>query len=196
MERFYLEVPSISRKEEAIEFINEFYKENSPINGTGGLQRYLDDYEGWLKKLESDYNRIADEDKVPARTFFLVRSNDNKIIGCINIRLALNEKLRNSSGNIGYCIRPSERGKGYNKINLYLGLEICKEYGLDRVLLDAVDSNIASWKTMEDLGGVKINERYSEEDQETLRFYEIDVNNSLESNFNIYEKFIEHNKKL
>ena len=44
----------------------------------------------------------------------------------INIRLALNESLKKYGGNIGYCIRPVERGKGYNKINLYLGLKICQ----------------------------------------------------------------------
>ena len=37
----------------------------------------------------------------------------------INIRLALNERPRRFGGNIGFSIRPSERGKGCNKINLY-----------------------------------------------------------------------------
>ena len=46
MERFYFEAPSISRKEDAIEYINEFYEYDSDINGSGGLHRYLDDYEG------------------------------------------------------------------------------------------------------------------------------------------------------
>ena len=57
MEKFYLEEPCIKRKKEAIEFINEFYTYNSKINGTGGLQRFLDNYEGWLEKLEKDYKR-------------------------------------------------------------------------------------------------------------------------------------------
>ena len=43
MEKFYFEEPNINRKEEAIEYINEFYNYKSDINGTGGLQRYLDD---------------------------------------------------------------------------------------------------------------------------------------------------------
>ncbi|MGN1338050.1 MAG: hypothetical protein ACI4WW_06215 [Candidatus Coprovivens sp.] len=42
--------PTIEYKEKAIEYIEEFYKYNSPINGTGGLDRYLDNYEEWLKK--------------------------------------------------------------------------------------------------------------------------------------------------
>lgn len=34
------------------------FKFNSDINGTGGLQRFLDNYEGWLDKLQEDYTRI------------------------------------------------------------------------------------------------------------------------------------------
>lgn len=73
MEKFYFEEPSLKRKDDAIDYINEFYEYKSNINGTGGLQRYLDNYNGWLEKLEEDYNRIPNEVKVPARTYFLVR---------------------------------------------------------------------------------------------------------------------------
>ena len=54
MEKFYLEEPTLERKNDAIEYINEFYKFNSNLNGTHGLQRYLDNYESWLDKLEED----------------------------------------------------------------------------------------------------------------------------------------------
>ena len=94
MEKFYFEEPNISRKEDALSYINEFYEYNSEINGVGGLHRYLDDYEGWLKKLEEDYTRIPNEEKVPAKTYFLIRESDSRIVGMINIRLALNENLK------------------------------------------------------------------------------------------------------
>jgi len=54
VEKFYFEEPTIQRKREAMEFMREFYEYHSEINGTGGLQRYLDNYEGWLEKLEKD----------------------------------------------------------------------------------------------------------------------------------------------
>lgn len=192
MEKFYYEVPSIKRKKEAIAFINEFYKFKSDINGTGGLQRFLDNYEGWLEKLEEDYKRIPNEEKVPARTYFLIRSNDNKIIGMINIRLALNERLKKYGGHIGYSIRPTERGKGYNKINLYLGLKVCQKHGIDKVLMDADNDNPASWKTMEALGGVNIREFYDDENAHCIvKDYEINVNESIRNNSIIYEPMIE-----
>ena len=53
MERFYFEVPSIERKEEAIDYIKEFRAYQSNIR-SGGLPRYLDNYEEWLFQLEED----------------------------------------------------------------------------------------------------------------------------------------------
>ena len=68
MEKLKYEVPNIYRKEDAISYIKEFIEYGSEINGVGGLDRYLDNYEGWLLKLEEDYIRIPSEEKVPART--------------------------------------------------------------------------------------------------------------------------------
>ena len=190
--KFKYEVPYIKRKQEAIEYINEFYEYNSNINGVGGLYRYMDNYEGWLEKLEEDYTREVTEEKVPARTFFLIRIDDNKIVGMANIRTKLNKKLFDFGGNIGYSIRPTERKKGYNKINLYLALKVCKKYGIKEALLDADKENIASWKTMEALGGNLCSEEKSEmEGHDIVRFYSIDVNESLEKYKDIYEPIIE-----
>lgn len=190
-QKYYFEVPGIDRKEDAIAYINEFYEYKSDINGSGGLHRFLDNYEGWLDKLEKDYHRVPDENRVPSRTYFLVRSSDSRIVGMINIRLALNEQLKKSGGNIGYSIRPTERGKGYNKINLYLGLKVCRKYGIETVLMDADTDNPASWKTMEALGGKMIREFYDEENSHCMvRDYEIDVNESLDNVSCVYEPLV------
>lgn len=191
MEKFKFVVPTIEWKQKAIDFINEFYKYNSNINGTGGLQRYLDNYEGWLEKLEEDYNRQPSEEKVPARTYFFVRESDNKIIGMINIRLALNECLKKYGGHIGYSIRPTERGNGYNKINLYLGLKVCKENGIEEVFMDADKDNPASWKTIESLGGKNIREYFEDEfDHCIVKDYIINVKTAIDSNKDKYEQYI------
>ena len=182
MEQFYFEVPGPQRKEDAIAFIREFREYGSEINGTGGLHRYLDDYAGWLEKLNADYIREPSEEKVPARTYFLVRQGDRRIIGMINIRLALNERLRRYGGHIGYSIRPTERGKGYNNINLYLGLKVCRKYGIERIFMDADLENPASWKTMEAFGGVRIREYYDDVNAHcTVVDYNIDVSRALDS---------------
>lgn len=46
MEKLYFDVPSIERKNNAIEYINEYYEYKSDINGSGDLHRYFDNYEG------------------------------------------------------------------------------------------------------------------------------------------------------
>ena len=196
MEKFYLEVPSIKRKNDAIEYIEEHYKYKSNINGCGSLDDYIDNYEYWLQKLKEDYKREPNEEKVPSRTYFLIRENDNKIIGMINIRLTLNERLSKFGGHIGYGIRPTERGKGYNKINLYLGLKVCDEYGIDKVFLDADLNNEASWKTMEALGGIRVKEYY--EDiyiNGTVVDYIINVKNALKTYKKTYEQYTKVLKK-
>jgi len=194
VEKFYFEEPTIQRKREAMEFMREFYEYHSEINGTGGLQRYLDNYEGWLEKLEKDKNTIPNEERVPAKTYFLIRSNDNKIIGMSNIRLVLNEKLKKYGGHIGYCIRPTERGKGYNKINLYLALKVCQENGIEKVQMDADKDNPASWRTMEALDGIMIREFYDNENTKSIvKAYEIQVNASIKHHEELYEAMLEKN---
>lgn len=191
MEKFYFEIPGISRKEDAIDYIREFLEYGSEINGAGGLHRFLDDYEGWLKKLDLDYIQVPNEERVPARTYFLVRESDSRIVGMINIRLALNERLSHYGGHIGYSIRPTERGKGYNNINLYLGLKVCRKYGIERIFMDADLENPASWKTMEAFGGVRIREYYDDVNAHcTVVDYNIDVSRALDSHPEYEERII------
>ena len=191
MEKLRFEIPSIERKEDALEYIKEFKEYNSEINGVGGLDRYFDNYEGWLVKLENDYNIIPNEERVPGITYFLVRENDNKIVGMINIRLSLNERLKKYGGHIGYSIRPTERRKGYNKINLYLALEVCKKHGIKEVLLDCDKSNLGSAKTMQALGGKLVKEYFDDEFSNCIvQDYIIDVDKALEDYKDIYYPMI------
>jgi predicted acetyltransferase len=46
---------------------------------------------------------------VPDSTYWLLRGEDNKILGVVNIRHELTGPLLNAGGHIGNGIRPSER---------------------------------------------------------------------------------------
>lgn len=181
MDDFKLEYPTIERKNDVIDFINEFYKKNSNINGTGDLDRYLKEftYEEWLEKVDQDYKN-PDEGRVPDLTYFFIRKQDNKIVGMINIRLALNEYLRNYAGHIGYSIRPKERGKGYSKYNLYLALKVCKEHNIKEALLFCRKNNMPSVKTIQSLNGELNREFYNDEENANFQEYVIDVEKALE----------------
>ena len=126
-ERFYFERPSAARKAEIIEYLTEFAAAGSEINGSGSLDRILS---GWtfeqaLERCLSMENKEYAEkmNRCPGKTFLLIRENDNRIVGTVNVRWDLNEEMLRFGGHIGYGIRPSERRKGYNKINLYLALK-------------------------------------------------------------------------
>lgn len=191
MEKLKHVVPTKEYEKQAIEYINELYEYNSHINGVGGLHRYLDDYDGWLLKLEEDRNMVPNEERVPAETFFLVRESDNKIVGMINIRLILNEHLKKFGGHIGYSIRPTERQKGYNKINLYLGLLCCKKHGIKEVLIDCDKENLGSAKTIKALGGILIREYYDDVNAHcTVQDYVINVEESINKYKKVYEEKI------
>lgn len=162
--------------------MKEFKDHTSLVAGSSFLDEKVDNYEDWLEFLSRIKNAPNEERLCPNRQYFLIRENDNKIIGLINIRYDLNEWMLKYGGNIGYCIRPTERRKGYNKINLFLALEKCQELGIKEVLIVTDDDNVASIKTIESLGGILDNKITSEEGSGLIRRYYINVDESLSSN--------------
>lgn len=183
--KFYLETPTIERKEDALEYLNEFVEFGSDINGSGGLDKCLNGmtYEEWLDRLDkmSDADYAASIGKCPGKTFFFVNEEDKRIIGMINIRYNLSEAMLKFGGHIGYGIRPTERRKGYNKINLYLGLlKAREEFGLDRVMLDCSVTNLGSDGTIRALGGVLEKCEMDPNDNTLTNAYWIDVDDSIE----------------
>lgn len=195
IETFYLETPSLERKDEIIDYINEFIEYKSDINGMEALTRILYGYtfeESLNMCLNMQYEEYAKiHGRCQYKTFLLIRKNDNKIIGTINIRWNLSEEMKKFAGNIGYAIRPTERRKGYNKINLYLGLIEAKKVGLDRVMLDCEAKNLASSKTMEALGGKLERTEIDPSDGILTSVYWIEIDESLEKYKDEYANFID-----
>ena len=194
MERFYFERPSAARKEAIIEYINEFAAFHSDIHGTGSLDRILEGYsfeqalERCLRMERKDYAESVG--RCPGKTFLLIRENDDRIVGSINVRWDLNREMLRFGGHIGYGIRPTERRKGYNKINLYLGLKEARKVGLKKVMIDCAASNIGSDATIKALGGVLERCEKDPSDGELTNVYWIDVDGSLEKYGSIYEQWI------
>ncbi len=168
--------PTIEYKERAIDFINEFYEYGSEINGSGSLDRYLREstYEAWLTKVLSDVDIANIESpRVPKLTYFYVREEDEKIVGMVNIRLALNDFLRTEGGHIGYGIRPTERRKQYATGMLQAALGVCDTIGIKEVLLTCDKENPASAGVIKNCGGEFDAEFYSETFGETIQRYVI-----------------------
>ncbi len=160
--RLKLVRPRLKHSREAEAFAREFKGRGETLHGAAGLGEYPGYYLGWIKKLDDDRTREADQERVPAETFFLVKEVRNprrpggkleKIIGIVNIRLELNNKLRLYGGHIGYSIRATERRHGYGKIMLYLALKFCAERQMEAVRIDCDSNNLASERTILALGG-------------------------------------------
>ena len=168
--------PNLSYKDKATDYIREFYEYGSEINGTCGLDRFLREstYEAWLEKLVRDMDLAnIPESRVPGLTYFYVREADDRIVGMINIRLALNEFLRNEGGHIGYSVRPTERRRHYGTDMLNAGLKVCGVIGIREVLVSCDKENAASAGVIKNCGGELQREFYSEAFHETVQMYAI-----------------------
>jgi len=200
MEKFYYEKPSLERKNEIIEYLNEFIEYKSNINGTGSLDKIFEGYtfeQALSRCLNMENNEYALKNgRCPGKTFLLIRQSDNKIVGTINVRWNLNQKLLNFGGHIGYGIRPTERRKGYNKINLYLGIIEAQKLGLEKVMLDCDVNNIGSDKTLKALGGTLTRTEVDPSDGTLTNVYWFDVEKTINKYKDIYEPNIYINTSI
>lgn len=193
MEKLFLEVPTINRKQEALDYLKETKEYNSEFNGTGSMDSCLEGltYEEWLIELEKRKNTeyLNKINRLHSNTYFVVRENDNKIIGMINVRYNISEdKLKTWASHIGYGIRPTERKKGYAKIALYLALLEEQKLGEKDVRLECTVDNIGSNKTILSLGGVLEKTELDVYDNKMTNYYWIDVQDSLDKYYKVYKE--------
>ena len=85
--------------------------------------------------------------QVPQTLYWLLI--DGRPVGIGKLRSYLNDRLLKSGGHIGYCIRPTERGKGYGNTILAELLRQAHEKGIKDALLTCDEANIPSRKTIE-----------------------------------------------
>lgn len=194
MEKFYLEIPSIQRKDDIVDYINEFVVYNSDLNGMGSLDKILDGltFEEALTRCLNMQNEeyARSMHRAQTKTFLLIRENDNSLIGTISVRWNLPKEMAPFGGNIGYGIRPTERRKGYNKINLYLGIIEARKVGLSKIILSCDVDNLGSSKTMEALGGKLEKTEVDPEDGILTSIYSFNVSETIEKYKSKFENYI------
>ena len=154
MEKIILMRPTAEYAEQIIECKKEYLAANSSMDGCGHLRRTDDamEYIEWCAIAENPETCPAS--RVPATQFMLVRKEDNKVLGFLQVRHRFNDYLSKFGGHIGYSVRPSERRRGYAKEMLRMALPFCREIVLDKVLITCIDGNIGSEKTILANGGV------------------------------------------
>ena len=88
--------PTKEYKKEVEEYLQEFLDNGeNEIAGDGGLDR-IRDFDRWLEKVQNDLSvDTIDKDRIPATLYLTIRKSDRKIVGNLQIRHFLNEKLLN-----------------------------------------------------------------------------------------------------
>lgn len=164
--------PTVELEHEYFDMIKEWKaQEDKLIPWVLGFD--ASDFPALIKKLENFSNGIdLQEGLVEHSTYWLI-NDDNRILGAVNIRHRLNEKLLQNSGHIGYGIRPSERRKGNASEALRQALNIVRSMGIYSALVVCDKDNIGSAKTIQKNGGVLENE--VEKDGELMQRYWIDI---------------------
>lgn len=143
--------PNSGDSVEIMAFKQEFQDYHSGMDGTGILFR--SNAEEWLEYNQQMEARDA-PNRVPCLQYGLFQRDTGKLLGLIQVRLELMGYLVDFGGHIGYCVRPTERRKGYAKEMLLLALELCRQEGLGKVLVTCLEDNIGSARTIEACGGV------------------------------------------
>uniref|UniRef100_UPI00403F8378 GNAT family N-acetyltransferase n=1 Tax=Paenibacillus sp. FSL H8-0332 TaxID=2954742 RepID=UPI00403F8378 len=126
------------------------------------------DFEGMVQSLRGHASGVNIPDGwVSSSTFWLV-TTDKRVVGAVNIRHRLTERLLYSGGHIGYGIVPSARRQGYGSELLKQALLKAGELGIEQALVVCDAINTASERTIRRNGGIEDSE-YIEEDGNVIR---------------------------
>ena len=159
----YLAVPGRKHRQAWKELLRAFGQDGARRCATYGDVKT---YGKFLRKCRHyAQGRHIPKHHVPGSKFFLMeegseKNRSAKILGVIDIRHRLNDDLLNNpGGHIGYAVAPGERRRGYATQQLRLALAICREMGMDRVLITCQKANIASARVIQKNGGALEDER-------------------------------------
>jgi predicted acetyltransferase len=162
--------PTLSLKDDFYSLAEEFLAE-----GDQRYQEVIRDFEGFIQLCSDEaVGRNLAPGRVPQSTFWLVL-DEHRILGCCRLRHTLNAFLEELGGHIGYDVRPSERRRGYGTLLLRLTLDKARDLGLKRVLVTADSPNVASWRIIENNGGILHGEELSQHTGQLLRKYWIEL---------------------
>ncbi len=153
------------------EYRQEFLVSGDSMDGCSNLRRFenMADWYDWIRKAE--HAATCPAGWVPDTQYICVRTQDGRIVGMLDIRHKLNEACLNLFGNIGYSVRSSERRKGYATAMLAMAKDICRNMGMEKILVSCHKENTASAQTIQKNGGVLENEVVDHRNGEVLQRY-------------------------
>ncbi|MEJ2511563.1 MAG: GNAT family N-acetyltransferase [Anaerolineales bacterium] len=99
---------------------------------------------------------IPEKGFVPAYNFSMVHTTSKEIMGNIDLRVGLTEKLKEYGGHIGYEVFEPYRGHRYAARSCSLLFPFLRKLGINPVVITCDPNNLPSKKTIESLGAVLI----------------------------------------
>ena len=172
--KFRLVKPDIEFMQSYIDLVHAF-QENNEALVPFVLKENFQDFPAMIDRLNQYSKGIGIEDTfVPHTTYWLVNQSE-RLLGVINLRLQLTDRLKQIGGNIGFGIKPGERGKGYAKLILKFGLLKLKKAGLDHALVTCDKSNFASRAVIEANRGVLESEAVFEDHNDVVLRFKIEL---------------------
>ena len=147
---------------------NIFNKDFYYIDGENIELRLIDTYEG-------------EDGALPFYWWDIVLKPNNVAVGKISFRIGHNYHSY-YNGNIGYEVDEEYRGHHYSLLACQLVLKVAQYHKMDKIYLTCDYDNIASYKTIEKLGAVLVEEVlppkdyiFYDEEMEIHRIYELKI---------------------
>ncbi|MCR5066570.1 MAG: GNAT family N-acetyltransferase [Erysipelotrichaceae bacterium] len=169
----YLEyrLPELSDQDVLEEYIREHHDHGEQsLSASHGLTST--DFADWVSMTR--HNAFEGNAEWGTSLLYLCFSKD-RLVGLLSIRPELPEELRNRYGDIGYGVRPSERNKGYATEMLKQGLAVCRQKGMNEVIVGCLKDNEASAATIRKNGGLLIAENENYKPGRICQYYSIRI---------------------
>lgn len=170
--------PTIEFDKQIRAYRKEFLDCCDQLEGTTRL-KYYDDPQDWIAFLNKHKDPATlPKGRVQLTQYMVVREEDQKIVGMVDIRHFLNEYLEKYGGHIGFSVAPSERHKGYATQILEMALQKCQTLGINKVLLVCNKGNEGSKRIILKNGGTFESVVYDSDEGVYVERYWIDLSSS------------------
>ena len=144
--------PTLADKNTILAMMADFEAAESPTDGFFGGHDFV--YEDWLETIQlAEAGLGLPEGFVPYIQYVLF-DEAGQALAFLNLRLRLNDYLREQGGHIGYSVRPAARGRSLAKEALRQGLLEAKSKNIQRILVTCSQNNPASRAVILANGGI------------------------------------------
>lgn len=159
-------LPAQADREAVLDFYREFEESGGTCIGFGGWR----DYDRWLRGMQ---NRHTGENLPEGyvREDFCLCWEDGALVGVFSLKFQLTDYLLQFGGHAGYAVRPSRRRQGIASRMLAKGLEIARDFGMERLLCVCDEDNAASEEVILRNGGVLEDTHFDPEEGVTVKRY-------------------------